>query len=80
MSLFHAFMASNLWHDSPQSNLLDGAALEPQFFAKLLEGSASRRIAIRARPIPQAGPLWRRTSPPPSRRARAMSGLRRSPA
>jgi alpha-methylacyl-CoA racemase len=56
MSLFHAFMASGLWHDRPESNLLDGAApfyrcyacadgghvavgaLEPQFFARLLEG------------------------------------------
>lgn len=26
MSLFHAFMDSNLWQDQPQSNLLDGAA------------------------------------------------------
>jgi len=56
MSLFHAFLASGLWHDRPEANLLDGGApfyrcytcadgkhvavgaLEPQFFARLLEG------------------------------------------
>jgi len=56
MSLFHAFLASGLWRDAPESNLLDGGApfyrcyacadgrhvavgaLEPQFFARLLEG------------------------------------------